>query len=100
MVDVNGIIAYLDEHNGAVLSVAALVSMATALLAWLGSKREARLRDEAAATRDLIRKELLALTKPIQPGANGGLSLPDVARKVDDIDRRMARIEEYITQPR
>lgn len=35
-----------------------------------------------------LRKEIKQATYPISPGANGGLSLPDVARKLDKMEQR------------
>ena len=32
---------------------------------------------------DPLRREIQEATRPIQPSANGGLSLPDVAKKLD-----------------
>lgn len=34
----------------------------------------------ASLVRKIVREEISAYTRPIQPEANGGLSLPDVAR--------------------
>lgn len=35
-----------------------------------------------------LRREIQEATRPISPGANGGLSLPDVARKLDKMETR------------
>jgi hypothetical protein len=37
----------------------------------------------------LIKDEIGAATAPIQPGANGGLSLPDVARRTEKLEKQM-----------
>ena len=37
----------------------------------------------------LIKDEIGAATAPIQPGANGGLSLPDVARRTQRLEQQM-----------
>ena len=37
----------------------------------------------------IIKDELSVATAPIQPGANGGLSLPDVARKTERLEKQM-----------
>ena len=37
----------------------------------------------------IIKDEIGAATAPIQPGANGGLSLPDVARKTERLEKQM-----------
>jgi hypothetical protein len=37
----------------------------------------------------LIKEEVGAATAPIQPGANGGLSLPDVARRTEKLEKQM-----------
>lgn len=44
--------------------------------------------------RNIIREEVEEFTKPIQPGANGGLSLPDVARKVDKLADSVMKMKE------
>lgn len=36
---------------------------------------------------DPLRREIREATRPIQPTANGGLSLPDVAKKLDAMDQ-------------
>jgi hypothetical protein len=35
-----------------------------------------------------LRREIQDATRPIQPSANGGLSLPDVAKKLDKLEQR------------
>jgi hypothetical protein len=35
-----------------------------------------------------LRKEIKEATRPIHPLSNGGLSLPDVARKLDKLEER------------
>lgn len=42
----------------------------------------------------MIRDEVQEFTKPIQPNANGGLSLPDVSRKVDTMDAMLCEIKQ------
>lgn len=42
----------------------------------------------------MIRTEVEEFTKPIQPGANGGLSLPDVSRKVDGLETMLCEIKQ------
>jgi hypothetical protein len=37
----------------------------------------------------IIKDEISSATAPIQPGANGGLSLPDVARKTERLQQQM-----------
>jgi hypothetical protein len=37
----------------------------------------------------LIKDEIGAATAPIQPSANGGLSLPDVARRTEKLEKQM-----------
>lgn len=39
--------------------------------------------------RKMVKEELSVATAQIQPTANGGLSLPDVARKTDKLEQRM-----------
>lgn len=39
--------------------------------------------------RKMVKEELTIATAQIQPHANGGLSLPDVARKTDKLEQRM-----------
>jgi len=48
-----------------------------------------QLRDEI---RDVVRHEITAATQSIQPGANGSLSLPDVARKTDRVEKMLRAI--------
>lgn len=43
----------------------------------------------ASEIREIVRDELDVYTKPIQKGANGGSSLPDVNRKVDLIAQHL-----------
>lgn len=40
----------------------------------------------------IIKAEITEATKPIQPTANGGLSLPDVARKVDKLESTLDQV--------
>lgn len=72
------------------VALGALAILATAL-GWLWR----RLRDEL---RDLI----LETTKPIQPGTNGGYSLPDLHRKVDnyryEVRSLTERFDEHLDQ--
>jgi hypothetical protein len=35
-----------------------------------------------------VRREIKEATRPIHPSSNGGLSLPDVARKLDKLEAR------------
>ena len=35
-----------------------------------------------------LRREIKEATRPIHPSSNGGLSLPDVARKLDKLESR------------
>ena len=35
-----------------------------------------------------LRQEIKEATRPIHPSSNGGLSLPDVARKLDKLEER------------
>lgn len=44
--------------------------------------------------RKTIHEEIEEYTAPIQPNANGGLSLPDVARKVVDLEGSVKDIKE------
>jgi hypothetical protein len=37
----------------------------------------------------IIKDEISTATAPIQPGANGGLSLPDVARRTEKLEKQM-----------
>jgi hypothetical protein len=37
----------------------------------------------------IIKDEIGVATAPIHPGANGGLSLPDVARKTERLEKQM-----------
>jgi hypothetical protein len=44
--------------------------------------------------RKMIREEVQEFTKPIQPTANGGLSLPDVARRVDSVEAAICELKD------
>jgi hypothetical protein len=44
--------------------------------------------------RKMIREEVQEFTKPIQPTANGGLSLPDVARRVDSMEKSIGDLRD------
>ena len=44
--------------------------------------------------RSVIREEITEATAPIHPSANGGLSLADVARKTNQLEAQMCRIEQ------
>ena len=44
--------------------------------------------------RRTIHDEIEEYTQPIQPTANGGLSLPDVARKVEKLEYRVDELKE------
>lgn len=37
----------------------------------------------------MMQEEIATATAPIQPGANGGLSLPDVARRTEHLEKQM-----------
>jgi hypothetical protein len=43
--------------------------------------------------RKTIHEEVEEYTKPIQPHANGGLSLPDVARKVEKLENTVENVK-------
>lgn len=43
--------------------------------------------------KNVIHEEVEEFTQPIQPTANGGLSLPDVARKVEKLDNTVENIK-------
>lgn len=43
--------------------------------------------------RAVMRDEIQKATAPIQPGANGGLSLPDVARKVSEMEITLTQMK-------
>ena len=46
--------------------------------------------------RRIINEEITVATEPIHPGANGGLSLADVARKTDKLDSRLDHLEQIL----
>lgn len=48
--------------------------------------------------RKVIKEEITVATAPIHPAANGGLSLADVARKTNQLEAQMHRIEEQNTE--
>ena len=43
--------------------------------------------------RKVIKEEITIATEPIHPSANGGLSLADVARKTDSLEKSINRVE-------
>lgn len=45
---------------------------------------------------DPLRREIKAATKQIQPDSNGGLSLPDVAKKLNVVEKRQKDVESKI----
>jgi thymidylate synthase len=44
--------------------------------------------------RKMIREQVEEFTKPIQPNANGGKSLPDVSNRVDAIEKVLNELKE------
>lgn len=50
--------------------------------------------------RDIIREEIFSATEPIQPNANGGLSLADVARKTNKLEEVLEGVVEHQQQNR
>lgn len=50
--------------------------------------------------RQMIREEVEEFTKPIQPNANGGKSLPDVATKVDTMDLMLQELKQSSEETR
>lgn len=49
---------------------------------------------------EMIRDEVREFTKPIQPNANGGLSLPDISRKVDTLDVTLSEMKKTSDETR
>lgn len=60
-----------------------LILTVVAVLAIVRKALQATAARFTAEVRDIVRDELDTYTKPIQKGANGGSSLPDVNKKVD-----------------
>lgn len=50
--------------------------------------------------RGMIREEVEEFTAPIQPTANGGNSLPDVARRVDKIEQTLMYLKDQSDENR
>lgn len=50
--------------------------------------------------RTMIREEVSEFTKPIQPTANGGLSLPDVSRRVDSVEKILYDVKDITDENR
>ncbi len=46
--------------------------------------------------RKTIKEEVIEYTKPIQPTANGGYSLPDICRRVEKLEYTLADLKEDI----
>lgn len=65
--------------------LALLVGSVIGLFRW--SRKQ--LRDEIS---EVVRCEIDKATAPIQPGANGGLSLPDVAKTTRRLEDMMIRL--------
>lgn len=65
--------------------LALLVGSVVGLFRW--SRKQ--LREEIG---DVVRSEISKATAPIQPTANGGLSLPDVAKSTRRLEDMMMRI--------
>lgn len=66
-----------------ITDVAAIFGLIIAIAAvWVLSRKATRSAATWISTqvRDIVRDELETATAPIQPGANGGLSLPDAAK--------------------
>lgn len=87
--------SFFDVNNNGidVTDLAAVLGFAALLIASVvGLFRWSRkqLREEIS---QVVRCEISKATAPIQPGANGGLSLPDVAkttRRLEDMLMRLA----------
>lgn len=45
---------------------------------------------------DPLRREIKEATRQIQPESNGGLSLPDVAKKLDKVEKRQQEVDSKI----
>jgi hypothetical protein len=50
--------------------------------------------------RKMIHEEVKEFTKPIQPNANGGLSLPDISRRVDKIEKCLSELKDTTKENR
>lgn len=48
--------------------------------------------------RKMMKEEIAVATAPIHPNANGGLSLPDVARKTDKLESHLCSLEDKVTK--
>lgn len=62
-------------------------------LAVLGAL-SAVIRRATKSLREMIREEISVATAPIHPSSNGGLSLPDVARRTEQLEQKMDLIYE------
>ena len=65
--------------------LALLVGSVIGLFRW----SRTQLREEIS---EVVRHEIAKATAPIQPGANGGLSLPDVAKSTRRLEDMMMRL--------
>lgn len=63
------------------------------VLAWLGWTAKKWVQE---IVRDM-RKDIQTATAPIQKNANGGFSLPDAIRKLDNLDGKLSEIHYRIT---
>lgn len=48
--------------------------------------------------RKMMKEEIAVATAPIHPNANGGLSLPDVARKTEKLEAHLCSLEDKVTK--
>jgi hypothetical protein len=78
---------WIDEPSE-LLTWLSILSIFAGALAWFGKKYTRWLRD-------LIREEISSHTSLIQPGSNGGKSLPDIARKVDRLIEHLGIEDDY-----
>lgn len=48
--------------------------------------------------RKMMKEEIAVATAPIHPNANGGLSLPDVARKTEKLEAHLCSLESKVSE--
>lgn len=81
------------DDVGRILAVLSPVVIASVfILRWYRKKRIMRQR----AMEQRIQAAIVEATRPIQPGANGGASLPDLHKKVDDFANYQKQVNDLL----
>lgn len=84
--------SWWEPGSRGILDIGDLAAMLAFITAVIGSAA-ALSRWWMKQLKSTIHEEVESYTKPIQPTANGGLSLPDVARKVEKLENTVENIK-------